>query len=144
MISNNYYPITYEKFTEVRKPGSYIIMFCVLDDRIHFEMPVENMVFVTQRFKEDIYEEMNRKGGNYMGDQIALFIKSLVQSSTAYRYYPTEEMKEELRKIQLYDRLVVEEKHDYEFDGRKVIEESDNFVKTYNNDELILKARKER
>ena len=150
MISNNYYPVSFKNFEEIRKPSGFIIMYCILDDRVHFELTVENAVFATQKFKEDIYKEMEAKGANYAGDQISIFIRSTVQSSSAYRYFPTEEQKDELRKIKLYDRLVVEETFDYpnpekdEFDLQDTIEESDNFVKTYNAKTLVMKARKER
>ena len=55
----------------------------------------------------------------------------------------TDEQKEELRKIKLYDRLIIEEAKN-EIHGDEKIEESDNYIKTYRDEDLIMQARKER
>ena len=77
--------------------GEYVVMYAILDDRIHFEMAVENVVYVTQRFKIDIEEEITQKADNYHNDKINLFLKMALGNTTFYRYYPTDEMIKELQ-----------------------------------------------
>ena len=92
MISNNIYPVKFKDFLRIKSIGNYVINYAVLDDRVHFEMSIENSVFVTQKFIIDIEEEIEAKAMNYSGDKVVMFLKMTLSNTTFYRYYPTEEI----------------------------------------------------
>ena len=72
MITSNYYPVKLEDFLEIMKSGTYPIMYCILDDRIHAEMPIENAVFVTQSFIKSIEKKF---GDDFQNNPVSTFIK---------------------------------------------------------------------
>ena len=106
-------------------------------------MAVENGVFVSQKFLINIDENFKHNLENYTGNRINSFIKSTLNSNTFYRYYPTPEMIKEIKKIKLYDELVVKDilLGIYDKDSIKIFE-SDTLVKAVNGNDIILKAEK--
>ena len=107
MVTVNYYPVSYSDFMKIKSVGHYIVMYCVLEDRVHFEMPVENSIYVTQRFMEDIETELKLKAENMIGDKITTFLKMTLNDVTSYKYFPTDKMVEEIKEIQLFTKLNV-------------------------------------
>jgi len=142
-IPNNYYPVTFSDFKRIKDVGHYVVMYAVLDDRIHFEMAVENSVYVSQRFFEDIEAEIKMKAENFIGDVIIHFLKMTLNDVTFYKYYPTEDQVEEMLKIKLYKHLVVTETQTGIYNSSETeMRETDNLLKAYNGNELIMQAEK--
>ena len=139
----NKYPVSFRNFMTIKSVGTYLIMYTVLDDRIHFEMPIENAVYVTQRFLEDIEAEIEQKALNYRNDKIALFLRTTLSGQTFYKYYPTEDQIHEIKKIKLYDNFVVNiiNKDKYDMNRIKLVE-TDATIKALNGNELVLEAEK--
>jgi len=143
MITNNYYPVSFMNFVTMKSVGEYIVMYAVLDDRVHFEMVVENAVYVSQKFLADIDNEIEAKAANYGGDKLQVFLKMTLSNQTFYRYYPTEEQIKEIKAIKLFNKVVVKEVTNGKFDKNNVkIVESDNLIKAMNGNELIMEAKK--
>jgi len=144
MINNNYYPVKYRDFLRMKEVGHYVIMYAELDDRIHFEMAVENAVYVTQRFLIDIENEVKEKGNNYDGDKIKMFLKMVLSGSTFYKYHPTEEMTNAIKKIKLYNKIIVQETVNgtYNADNVKVVE-TDDSMRAMDGDKVIVFGVKE-
>ena len=124
--------------------GEYVVFYCILDDRVHMEMPVEGYVYVTQRFIVDIEEELKQKADNYTGDKIDIFLKMYLTNTTFYRYYPSDEMIKEIRRMKLYNKIVVKETKPgvYDRDNLKIIE-SEHYMKAVDGDEVIIFGEKE-
>jgi len=142
-IPNNYYPVSFSDFKRIKDVGHYVVMYAVLDDRIHFEMAVENSVYVSQRFFEDIEAEIKMKAENFIGDVIIHFLKMTLNDVTFYKYYPTEDQVEEMLKIKLYKHLVVTETQTGIYNSSETeMRETDNLLKAYNGNELIMQAEK--
>ena len=144
MIPNNYYPVKFNKFLRITSVGNYVVMYAILDDRIHFEMAVENAVYVSQRFLIDIEEEIKQKAINYANDKIDVFLRMVLGNTTFYRFYPTDEVKKELKRIKLYNKIVITETKEgvYNKDNLKIFE-SDTYMKAVDGDEVILFGEKE-
>lgn len=144
MIKNNYYPVKFTDFLRIKSNGNYIVNYAILDDRVHFEMAVENSVFVTQKFKENIYDEIDQKAQNYASDRIAIFLKMTLSNTTFYRYYPTIDMIKELKNIKLYDKIIVTEikKGEYRKEDLKIFE-TDTYMKAMDGDEVIIFGEKD-
>ena len=144
MIPNNYYPVKFKDFLRIKSVGNYEVMYAILDDRIHFEMVTENVTFVSQRFKIDIEEEINQKASNFNNDKIAIFLKMTLSNTTFYRYYPSDEMIKEMKKLKLYEKIIVTEakKGVYSKDNLKIFE-SDTYMKAVDGEEVILFGVKE-
>lgn len=144
MIPNNYYPVKFKDFLRIKSTGNYVIQYAILDDRIHFEMPIENSVYVTQRFLIDVKEEIEQKASNFGNDPIIMFLKMTLSGNTFYRFYPTSQMIVELKKIKLYDKIIIRESKAgiYNKDDVKIIE-GDTFMKAVDGDEIILFGEKE-
>jgi len=144
MIPNNYYPVKYRKFLRIKSTGNYVVMYALLDDRIHFEMTIENAVFVTQRFLVDIKDEINQKASNYGNDPIEIFLRMALEGNTFYRYYPTSQMIIDIKKIKLYDKIIIRESKAgiYNKDDVKIIE-GDNYMKAVDGEEIVLFGDKE-
>lgn len=143
MITNNYYPVLYSDFLRIKSTGNYIIMYAILDDRIHMEMAIENGVFVTQKFLTDIDSEIKAKADNYKANKTEMFLKMSLNTNTFYRYYPTKEQITELKKIKLYNTLQVQEIKVGIYSAKDLkIFESDQLIKAFNGNDLIMKAQK--
>jgi len=144
MISNNYYPVKFKEFLRIKSIGNYVVMYAMLKDRIHFEMAVENAVFVTQRFLIDVEEEIQEKAINYDNDPIKIFLKMSLSGSTFYRYYPSADVVANLRKIKLYDKIVIKESKSGEYDPNNIqIIETDTYMRALDGAETILFGEKE-
>lgn len=139
----NYYPVTFEDFIKVKSVGNYVIMYCLLDDRIHLEMAIENAVFVTQKFYLTIERQIKERSENFKGDALQEFIKANLEG-VHYRYYPSEDIKQELSRIKLYTDLMIKKTTNVEeLDQSKFrIEETDKDIRTFNGEELIMYAEK--
>jgi len=144
MIPNNYYPVKFKDFLRIKSVGNYVVTYAILDDRIHFEMAVENAVYVTQRFMIDVKEEIKQKADNFLNDPIVMFLKMYLTNTTFYRFYPSTEMIRELKKIKLYDKIIIREAKAgaYNRDQLKIIE-SDTYMKAVDGDDVILFGEKE-
>jgi len=144
MIPNNYYPVKFRDFKRIKAVGNYVIQYAILDDRVHFEMAVENAVYVSQRFMHDIKEEIKQKADNYGGDSILMFLKMSLEGATFYRFYPTSQQKLDIKKIKLYDKIIITQskKGIYNKDDVKIIE-GDNFMRAVDGEEVILFGEKE-
>ncbi len=141
MNSVNYYPVTLRDFERVKSVGNYVVTYCILDDRIHMEIALDNSVFATQSFKETLKKSLPI---NYKDNPMKFFIKKYLTSQTSYRYYPTPEQVKELKKIKLYSKLIVqkfEEGTELDKDKDKIIE-SDDEVRIYNDEKVIMIASK--
>ena len=134
----------FKDFLRIKSVGNYEVMYAILDDRIHFEMVTENVTFVSQRFKIDIEEEINQKASNFNNDKIAIFLKMTLSNTTFYRYYPSDEMIKEMKKLKLYEKIIVTEakKGVYSKDNLKIFE-SDTYMKAVDGEEVILFGVKE-
>lgn len=143
MVTVNYYPVSYSDFMKIKNVGHYIVMYCVLEDRVHFEMPVENSIYVTQRFMEDIETELKLKAENMIGDKITTFLKMTLNDVTSYKYFPTDKMVEEIKEIQLFTKLNVTTVNPgvYADEDLKIIQ-NDTSIKALNGNELVLEAEK--
>jgi len=139
----NIYPITFENFLKVTSvPSGHLVFYTMLDDRIHFEMPIENAVFVTQKFLSSIMEE---KVDHILQDPIKIFLKMKFADRTLYKYYPDEEQKAELMNLKLYDRLVTTFADNEELDvyeGQPETIEYDNIVQIMQDGNKILEFKK--
>ena len=144
MIPNNIYPVKFKDFLRIKSIGNYVVMYAILDDRIHFEMAVENVVYVSQRFLIDIEEEIKEKAINYTNDKITIFLKMVLSNTTFYRYYPTSEMISELKNIKLYTKITIKESNPgvYQKDNLKIFE-TDTYMKAVDGDQLVLFGEKE-
>jgi len=143
MIPNNYYPVLYSDFLRIKSTGNYVIMYAILDDRVHLEMAIENGVFVTQKFLTDINSEIKAMADNYKADKVEMFLKMSLNTNTFYRYYPTREQTTELKKIKLYTGLEVQEIQVGIYSGKDLkLFESDQLIKAFNGNTLIMKAHK--
>lgn len=144
MAHVNYYPIKFKDFLRIKSIGTYTIMYAILKDRVHFEMAIENAVFATQKFLIDIEEELKEKAQNYHNDKVQIFLKMVLGGTTFYRYYPTKQMEEDIIRIKLYDRIVIKEAKNGEYDKDALkIFESDTFMKAMDGDDVILFGVKE-
>ena len=144
MIPNNYYPVKFNKFLRIKSVGNYVVMYAILDDRIHFEMAVENAVYVSQRFLLDIEEEIKQKAINYANDRIDVFLRMTLGNTTFYRFYPSDEMKREFKKIKLYNKIIITETKEGVYNKENIkIFESDTYMKAVDGDEVILFGEKE-
>lgn len=106
-------------------------------------MAVENSVYVSQRFFEDITAEVRMKAENFIGDEIVHFLKMTLNDVTFYRYYPTEDQIFELEKIKLYKHLIVTETQTgiYNRSGLE-LKETESTLKAFNGNDLIMSAEK--
>ena len=139
----NKYPVSFRNFMLIKSVGTYLILYTILEDRIYFEMPVENAVYCTVRFIADIEEEIERKALNYRNDKIQLFLRQTLSGQTFYKYYPTDDQIHEIKKIKIYDNMIVNiiNKEKYDMDKIKIVE-SDHTIKALNGNELVLQAEK--
>ena len=144
MIPNNYYPVKFKDFLRIKSTGNYVISYAILSDRVHFEMPVENAVYVSQRFKHDIKEEIQEKAPNFGSDEIIMFLKMVLSGNTFYRFYPTSQQIVELKKIKLYDKIVIKESKPgvYNREDLKIFE-TDTYMRATDGDEVVLFGEKE-
>jgi len=134
------YPITFEHFLKVTGvPSGHIVFYTMLDDRIHFEMPIENAVFVSQKFIASIMEE---KVEHILQDPIKIFLKMKFPDRTLYRYYPDEEQKAKIMNLKLYDRLVTSFVESEEYEGQPETIEYDNIVQVMQDGKKILEFKK--
>ena len=138
------YPLKYHDFLDAIKVGNYTCFYALLDDRIHFEMTAENITFCTQKFYESIDEEMNLQGDNYTGNRVTFYVKRTLNGITKFRYYPTESQINEMKEIELYEKLIVQEMDEsipeQEHDE---IKETDTHIKTYKDGKLVLILEKQ-
>ena len=143
MNIRNVYPVIFKDFLTIKSTGGYVIFYSILDDRIHFEMNIENATVVSQKFLDDIDNEMTKKAENYKADKISMFLRTTLNDATFYKYYPTEEMKLEMKKLKLYKEIVVRETSKGEFRAEDLkIFESEQLIKAFNGNKLIMKAEK--
>lgn len=144
MIPNNYYPVKFTDFLRIKSTGNYVVNYAILDDRVHFEMPIENSVYVTQKFLLDVEEEIEAKAMNYQNDKVKLFLKMTLSGGTFYRFYPTSQQIVELKKIKLYDKIIITESKPGVYDRNNVkIFESDTYMKAVDGDEIVLFGEKQ-
>lgn len=143
-MRQNIYPVTFNDFLKIIKVGNYVVTYAMLDDRVHFEMCIENSTFISQKFLEDIENEMEEKGSQYTGDKIAFYIKKMIlQNKIHYRFFPTDEMIFEMKKYKLYKELVVKEIIPGVYDKDKVkYSESDNTINALSGSDIIFTAEK--
>lgn len=141
-MKSNYYPVSLDTFMEAKKSGNYPIFWCILNDRIHMEYPVENAVFATQAFIATIKKNF---GSDFDGDPIDLFVKQHIKDKTPnFRFYPVKEQITIIKSIKLYDKLEATKVKDMtglNSSKTKVIED-DFTISTYNDNELYMKMRK--
>ena len=144
MIPNNYYPVKFKDFLRIKSTGNYVISYAMLDDRIHFEMPVENAVYVTQRYIHDIKEEIEQKALGYDNDPIKIFLRMALEGTTFYRFYPTSQQIVEIKKIKLYDKIVIKESKPgvYNREDLKIFE-TDTYMRATDGDEVVLFGEKQ-
>lgn len=143
MTTVNYFPVKFKDFMLIKSTGHYIIMYAILEDRIHLEMVVENAVFATQRFFSDIDEELEAKAPNYIGDKFSVFLRMKLNDVTFYRYFPLESTKEVLMNIKLFDSAVVKEITPGVYNSGDVrVTESEQMIKAYNGNDLIMSVEK--
>ena len=144
IIPNNYYPVSFSDFKRIKDVGHYIVMYAILDDRIHFEMPVENAVYVSQRFMHDVKKEIKQKAANYLDDPIKIFLRMALEGSTFYRFYPTSQQTVELKKIKLYDKIIIRESKPgiYNREDLKIFE-TDTYMRATDGDEVVLFGEKQ-
>jgi len=144
MIPNNYYPVKYKDFLRIKGTGNYVISYAMLSDRIHFEMPVENSVFVTQRFMHDVKEEIEQKAPGYHADPIKIFLRMALEGSTFYRFYPTGQQIVDMKRIKLYEKIVIKESKSGVYDKENIkIFETDTYMRATDGDEVILFGEKQ-
>jgi len=143
-MMQNYYPVSFEDFLKIKGTGNYLITYCILQDRMHFEMAIENAVFCSQKFFLDMADRAESQAENYEGSYIQVFIKTHFTSNTHYRYYPTAEMQEFLTSIKLYSRLVVKEDNGVSSldPTNSKIEETDRDVRILHDSKMIMLAEK--
>ena len=144
MNPNNVYPVKFKDFLRIKSMGEYVVTYAILDDRIHFEMATESATYVTQRFLIDVKEEIKQKADNFLNDPIVMFLKMYLTNTTFYRYYPSNDMIRELKKIKLYDKIIIREakQGEYNRDQLKIIE-SDTYMKAVDGEEVVLFGEKE-
>jgi len=144
MIPNNYYPVRFKDFLRIKSVGNYVVTYAILDDRVHFEMAIENSVYVTQRFMVDIKAEIKEKADNFLNDPIDMFLKMYLTNTTFYRYFPSPDTIKEIKNIKLYNKITIKEAKagEYNRDQLKIIE-SDTYMKAVDGDEVILFGEKE-
>lgn len=141
-MKTNVYPVSFRDFEKIRSVGNYVIYYCVLDDRICIEMPIENSIFLTQKFIASIEEEIKDKADNYSGDKVNILLKMTFRGCTFYRYYPNEEEVKELKKYKYYDKLVVNNVNKESKGQVTKIIEFDDKIKTMVGNEVVMEARK--
>ena len=97
LSSINYYPISFTEFTVRKSVGNYPIFYCVLSDRIHFEMPIENAVFATQKkfikLPDDEYLTLP--------ERIKMFVRHIVVDKPYVEYKPTPEKQIEYMRLEV-------------------------------------------
>lgn len=96
LSNTNYYPISIDDFAEKKMVGNYVIFYCLLPDRIHFEMPIENAVFATQKMLEELPENVTMN----QTDKVRMFIRSFVGNKPNSRFHPTPEKAIEYMRLQ--------------------------------------------
>jgi glycosyltransferase involved in cell wall biosynthesis len=137
------YPVMFRDFLKIIKVGNYVVVFAVLDDRIHFEMSAENTVYCSQKFIKDIEEEMKERADNYHGEKIDFYIRMVCGMKTYYKFYPTEEQSSEMKKIQLYKELEVTKILPGLYEKDKVLyEESDSTINALAGEKMVFSATK--
>lgn len=144
----NLYPVSYEDFLKMKAVGNQIIAYCILPDRIHFEMRIsgQSMTFCTQKFLFDILERIEKKAENYEGDAIQEFLKETLTDITAYRFYPLQEHADMLSRIKLYTRLVVASNEGISsLDPTTAkVEETDRDIRIFSDSKMLMTAVKEK
>jgi len=137
------YPVVFRDFLKISRVGEYIIMYTILDDRVHFEMVAEANVFCSQKFIKDIEDELKEKADNYIGDPIDFYIRMICSMKTYYKFYPTDEEIEKLKNIKLYNELEVNQITPGVYDKNKVkFSESDNVINALSGENVIFSAMK--
>ena len=101
MMPANHYPVSITDFLEAKKVGNYPQFYCILDDRIHLEYPIENATFVSCVYIDSIKKNY---GPALEQDPVQMWIKTNIKDkSIFFRYYPTEEKIAELKKYKYYE-----------------------------------------
>ena len=140
-MKHNIYPVTIRKFLKASSVGSsHILFYCILKDRLHFELPIENATFISQKFIKSIKDEMPE---NSLHEPIMLYLKSNFGERTWYRYYPSEEEKFKLLNTKLYSRLVttfVAEDANPEEETYEV--EEDKIITVYQGEKRVMEFEK--
>jgi hypothetical protein len=137
------YPVSFGDFMKIKATGNYVIMYCILPDRVHLEMAVENAIYLTQKFLLDIENELASRAVNYEGDSVLMFLKTTLTDCTFYRYWA--QNVEELMDIRMYNKLVVVEKNSVtDLDpGANSLQESEKDIRIMNNNQRIMVAAKQ-
>jgi len=144
MKERNIYPVKFKDFLRIKSTGNYVVNYAILDDRVHLEMPIENAVYVTQRFKISIEEELTEKAQNYTGDPITMFLKMTLTDKLFYRFYPTSQQIVDLKKIKLYDKIIIKESKPGIYDKENIkVFESDTYMRAVDGDEVVLFGEKQ-
>ena len=129
-------------------PSNYPIFWCVLDDRVHMEMPIENAVFVTQAYLKTIESKWSELSNS--DRPLKTFLKQMFGTkATVYKFYPTDEQIALFKGIKLYDSLESEKMVDLSKiilqDEKKTrIEHLDDEMLVYNGEEVVLRVKKVR
>ena len=140
MIPLNYYPVSFTDFLEAKKVGNYPTFYCILDDRIHMERPIENGTFVSCVFIESIEKEY---GKDMTQEPVDMFIKSNLKDGLSFRYYPTQEMVKELKKIEYYKILSATKLLNKSFDENKLkLTEDDDGIHLTDGAKRVLSLEK--
>jgi len=140
----NYYPVKFSDFLKIIKVGNYPIMYAILDDHVHLEMPIENCTFVAKKFFSSLKEEMQLGIANGKLEQIRFLFRTYLKTKNYYQFYPSTEEKRALRKIKTYNNLIVKEVgKDIEYDPDFVtMKEDDINIYLYQLDKLIYRLEK--
>jgi len=143
-MKQNVYPVARQDFLKIMKVGNYPIMYAVLADHIHIEMPIENCIFVAKKFLVSLKEEMQIGVDNDPIAQLRYFLRHYLKSKNAYQFYPSETDKKAIRNMKMYSKLIVREAaQDEEYDPELIIMKEDDInIYLYQLDKLIYRLEK--
>lgn len=139
----NKYPVSIRDFERIVKIGTNIVFYAILDDRVHFEMPIENAVFISQKFIKSIQKEINNQAPGYETDPIIYYMKTQFANKTYYQFYPTEDDKTKLKNYKLYSKTIIRQIRQTDMDDSvKRIEEDDISVQIFDVNGLYMSSEK--
>jgi len=133
------YCLKIRDFMKAIAVGNYTIFYCILEDRIHFEMPTEFGAFSSQKFLKSVIEDVKREADNYLGDPVTYYLKKIGSGRTMYQYYPSKKQILDIMNTKLYSKLIVREyKVDTELNNENDEFEEDDFELRIVNSELRI------
>lgn len=137
----NHYPVSFTDFLEAKKVGNYPKFYCILDDRIHMEMPIENATFVTCVFIESIKEKY---GSDMTQDPVEMFVKTHLRDGLSFKYYPNVEEIELIKSYKYFQVFSATKLLKKSFDEDKLeLIEDDGGLHLKDGEEIILSLKKE-